>query len=836
MRYIISLYSVLIAITISPSISFANPMIAYTPLSDAARQSGQLDLYNDVPATKGTLELDDHILEYSIPKKARAYDIIPISYKLVQPSGYRRAAVEAVAFENPKKAADKPLYDLAIPGNMGVRIEYLGSVSADYTHDQYIPLTTDPKTPISPFPPFTRHPLTRSSTIRESDVVWFKFRLTNTGDTILDPEGLGGSFTCGWIRKIGDDGEIEWSANTENLYDRQLEYIYPGESTDIWVHFFCPMLGDHCRGLKEGNYVIGLTLLYKYHRDFNWGINIWHGKDYAYIELPMNVTKNGGNTHAKPTFKIIDDEEKMPGYLSRFEEFMTCFDIHQPVREQSSKQGTMYLQVAPWTKNAVIKLILTDPKRIAVAKVPIKVTDETLNIKYNPNNPMVIENNGKEEPAIIAMALPGMRTGFQLGPYPEKHMRDQIREMKKLGVNLISNTSGNWWIPELAGRKGVELHSASYKYWYDVLMREEGMKCLGWSVYPPTAPCWADIASVLLGRKLEYSKSKQVYGGSEGVDVGDPILPEVIAAWAIYNYQRWGDYWFKTKDGRVPIDIEDTWGWMRDDINIRYNAGPLAIKRFHEWVKQKYGTIDKINTAWNSNYKDFNEIDPEADYTPDGAIPKPDVDLRDHPFYDWSPAMEDWDVFRTELRMDIYRKANDIIRKTIPGAELALRTEGANLIIKSDPKSPSMHMRHVYYSQRRNALVYDTVLKEDVLHFHSDYTTLPYNEAEWRSAMKEMTSSGIVPAYLPTFNRMRDIVLQPYYGNEYQIHYNLDQPSKGMMIQCLLAAYPWWKATYEEGGAPGIIWADYLCDGFATETQKKEVMYLRKYMNKMQKP
>jgi hypothetical protein len=26
-----------------------------------------------------------------------------------------------------------------------------------------------------------------------------------------------------------------------------------------------------------------------------------------------------------------------------------------------------------------------------------------------------------------------------------------------------------------------------------------------------------------------------------------------------------------------------------------------------------------------------------------------------------------------------------------------------------------------------------------------------------------------------------------------------------------------------QGGAPGIIWSDYACDGFATETQKPEL-------------
>ena len=37
----------------------------------------------------------------------------------------------------------------------------------------------------------------------------------------------------------------------------------------------------------------------------------------------------------------------------------------------------------------------------------------------------------------------------------------------------------------------------------------------------------------------------------------------------------------------------------------------------------------------------------------------------------------------------------------------------------------------------------------------------------------------------------------------------------------------------EEGGAPGVMWSDYYCDGFATETQKREVRLMREHMSKM---
>jgi hypothetical protein len=121
-----------------------------------------------------------------------------------------------------------------------------------------------------------------SSTIREARAVWFKFRIINTGDTILDPEGFGAAFAEPRISKLNEDGSEEWSAGTTNAYERFLNYIYPGESTEMWVNFFTPKLGpDWYRGLKEGNYRVDFRLVYRYHRDYNWWVNVWTGAEFC---------------------------------------------------------------------------------------------------------------------------------------------------------------------------------------------------------------------------------------------------------------------------------------------------------------------------------------------------------------------------------------------------------------------------------------------------------------------------------------------------------------------------------------------------------------------------
>ncbi len=633
---------------------------------------------------------------------------------------------------------------------------------------------------------------------------------------------------------MDENGKEEHIAGTINTFERHLNYLYPGESVEHWINFYNPR-GGWVRGLTPGDYKISFRMLFRYYKEWNWGINIWHGAEFARLEVPIMARERAEQTPVRERFLPSDHGETMPGFLGTFEEFMTAFRVigSDSADRADSVHGVLYLQVAPWTQQVSLKLILTDPRRMAEARIPIRVTDETLAIKHNPNNPMVVEENGTRRPAIVVMALPGMRTGFALGPYPEIHMEDEIRELKELGANVISNTAGGWRISELTGRKGVELHSACYKYWYDVLMRNYGLKALGWAVYPPSGAHWFTHAEPLLGRKLAPSMADVGYGGHRSVDMGDPDLPEVIAAWALYNHSRWGDMWFCTSDGRIPIEMEDTWGWMRDDINVRYPLGPLGLQRFRDWLRAKYGSIESVNAAWGSSYADFAGIVPQIDQGNEdyaGLKHAPVYNKPDHVFHDWSPATEDWDRFRTHLRMDILRKANAIIGKTLPGAELSVRTEGSNVLIAGDPRSGNMHRRHVFYSQRRNAMVFDIVRSAGVLHFHSDYTTLPHSEYDWRDAMRETVAWGGVPMFLPMFNHMRDIVLNPHYGREYRTYYGLERSAKGAMVHCLVAAYPWRKATYEEGGAPGIIWADYGCDAFAGETQKRELRLLSEHL------
>jgi hypothetical protein len=185
------------------------------------------------------------------------------------------------------------------------------------------------------------------------------------------------------------------------------------------------------------------------------------------------------------------------------------------------------------------------------------------------------------------------------------------------------------------------------------------------------------------------------------------------------------------------------------------------------------------------------------------------------------------DMFRTLERIQDYQRVLETAKDTLPTAKISLRTEGANWLATIDPMTENSHYRHVYYSQRRCGIIPELIAESGVMYAHSDYTTLPYTPSEVAELTASCIENGIVPMLLPQFNRMRDIAMNEKYGTDYTYEYNLDSKgaTKGAYISTICSVFEWFRATYENGGVPGILWQDYLCDGYATATQRKEIAF-----------
>jgi hypothetical protein len=311
----------------------------------------------------------------------------------------------------------------------------------------------------------------------------------------------------------------------------------------------------------------------------------------------------------------------------------------------------------------------------------------------------------------------------------------------------------------------------------------------------------------------------------------EPQLPAANADVLLYNFSRWGDLFFQESDGTVPVGIEDTRGWMRDDLNVRFPVGTDGAAAFRRWLVARYVTIEKLNATWGSSFAAFESIDPEthklSKYGQRWSYADPT-----YPFHDWNTAVADFDLWRTEVRVGNYRDYLALIKDRIPNAKVMMRSEGGNAIVAGlAPESRNAHFRHAYYGQRRLGAVAEILDAAGMVGYHADYTTMPYTPTELRQLVRKGVSQGITPAYLPQFNNMRDIAINERYGNSYQVDYNLDRPMKGYMMHVLTASYPWYRVMVEEGGIPGVLWEDYQCDGFVTETQKRELKFYQKKLN-----
>jgi hypothetical protein len=813
--------------------------IVYDPLRREAEKTGALAAFAASATTDAALQRGPFTLACKVPAAAGAYDVVPIAYELAWPdraadfAAQFPIAVEAVAFEDESRRCGRALNDLALPGSIDLSVELLGTITAHLVPGARHNLTRDFSDTPKTYPPFVRAPFARSGVVEAGDLVWFKLRITNIGTTILDAEGYGGCLFYPQLLRKNEKGEYDVAGEPYNLYFRDLEYLYPGESHELWVHVASSMPGyaspadaptPQGFGIVPGEYRLRFRLMYRCYATPEPFLNIWEGPLGYACDLPFVVEREPRDAPIAPATVVVRDgggARKITRFIHTFEEFMTAFDCHlaAPGEGVSRIAGTLYLQVAPWTKHVVLKLVRAGAGDSATAAVPIAIDCGALGVRPRFDARSCMLRDGVREPLIASQVMADMRTNVQIGPFPEQHIRARLREMAECGINFVSTTCMPWLYDDLRVPR-ANYQGDALKYVLDVA-RDEGMPVEGLGTYPFDRAANGDIAAWLTGEKRALADAGIGYGA---ISRAEPLLPEVNAAVWRYQFARWGDRYLQAEDGSVPISVEDTWGWMRQDVNVRHPMGALAVRAFRAWLEKKYGALGALNVAWGTAFGSFEAIEPEAGQVRNQFGHVLEYADQAHAFHDWNRAVADWDAFRTELRVKNYRDTLEVVRKDIPGATVCLRTEGGNVLVAGlDPSAPNAHFRHAYLSQRRCAAIAEIVQSSGLVRYHADYTTLPYTPSELRFLVRAAVAQGIVPVFLPQFDNMRDIALNDRYGTDYQTHYNLSAPKKGYMMHCLTALYPWFQAVAEEGGIPGILWEDYQCDGFATETQKREL-------------
>ena len=203
-------------------------------------------------------------------------------------------------------------------------------------------------------------------------------------------------------------------------------------------------------------------------------------------------------------------------------------------------------------------------------------------------------------------------------------------------------------------------------------------------------------------------------------------------------------------------------------------------------------------------------------------------------FQENTRAMAELDVYRTLARISDYQEMLSTVG--VDNTQLWIRFEGSTWFAPGISSSTTnSHYRQFYYEQRRNAVIPEILSASNVVFGGSNYDTMPLTPTETYELTKRSTQAGLTMSKLPMISQMRDILINPYYGeSKYVKDYNLEDASlKGTCIGTTIALFPYLKAMYEGGGIPGVMWQDYHCDGYITSTQYKELKFYTQKIQEM---
>lgn len=824
--------------------------LIYNPISAEAKKTGTLNQYDGAPTRRAVINEPGLQAEFTMPTKLIPYSAVPIDYKITKTGAVDfPLSIVATAFEEPDRGSGS-MFDLAVPGKVDIELKYLGSVTGTVKDgSRHIMAADNTDTPADAYPHYTTTELSSSGTVQSGDIVWLKFQYTNTGDTILDAEGIGGFVMEPRLLRRQMDGSYDDIGGLINQYIRELTYVYPGETREFWLNFTISSEAKNSPegyGLSVGDYRVNFATYYRTETDYQPLTTMWAGYPMQTASFDFTVSDTAAQTAANPV-KVTSSEgaraQNQRSWLHYFEEFMTTYEQYATDPGTDVLEGRIWVQPAAFTEQIVLKLIHNTPRTISRAAIPVTMDAEAMSITYNPENiNVVVDDDGLAWPAVYGQPMTDMRVNVNTSPYPEESIVKDILTMKECGINLFTNQGWPYLYDITANNESINLvpgklewrsniRGDAMKYTMD-LYRRLGLKFDSMGGFYFGSAKQGDISKWITGTNYRYSMASP----SEA-DYGDDRVAPSVAPMYLYQRERWGDLYWTDAAGLTEYPVEDTRGYLRYEMDGRMAIGTKGKQKFREWLTEKYKTVEAMNEAWGTNYKSIKEVDPEEGLTNQevlGFMYLFDYNNAKTGFQEWSPAVIDLDVFRTQLRLKNYSDALADIRKQDPTAMFQLRTEGSNIVVPGlDPATTNAHYRNLIYNQLRNASIAELVAVSDTVRSYADYVVLPLTPTEVYDVVKKSVDNGLIPMLMPQFNNMRDFAINDKYGRDFQYEYNLEKPQKAAFVKALTALYPWWKATYEAGGVPGILWQDLGCDGVVTETQQKEMKFFKEKVEKM---
>lgn len=694
-----------------------------------------------------TLRVGKTSATFELPKTFRAYQPEKIAYKLTGASG--NIGVEAVAFEDVTRSKGKAVHDLTFPGSMDAEIEYLGMMRPDATPDR----------PES-------EQLIVTSTIPPGTYRWLLFRIQNTGNTIWDTEG------CCVLLQAGvcKEGEQGWYFHT--LHDT---YVYPGESWDVWVPVNVPENTD-----------------FEVRFQLDW---VGASRD----RLPVWTARARfamGSADAEFKEEKVRVEISKPadvrfGLSEEYDAGKHLFDpmLYGPIpkkiiyqdhkelqaayaRPSGDTEGELFLMVAPWSEHVTLKLVT--PEGIASRSVPIKPDISALKLDANPKNTWTRTINGRQMPLLAVKWMP-FQVEWYLQPFLERRMRDQIAEMKSLGVGAMAVMA----IPVTPDDPNSDI----YKLFTALVKacRELEMPVIWWGGYMFDHDLYEKLSGLELGRGGRGERDWEV-------DLMDPNFPQAFVSMVDHFMKDNADTSYRTSDGKIPFVMDvpiGLQGFASKESGRRFGRFLTDLNKsiFRKWLEVQHIDVAHLNAKWGTSYGSFEEITPEeyAEGTPFEALD--------------SPGMIEWDDFCSEMFTKQFGKIKDAVAAKYP--QVAIGYLGEEGTIWGAEFTDSPMTEHIIKGMRCEAWQTRDMLAYSKCDFVGSYATPRYCD-EFRTSCEFLARHGIAQFH----------ILRP-------MHSSGDLPP----------LYPCFKAQWESMG-PALVYG-YDPGGIAhlTQTQKQEMKF-----------
>ncbi len=183
--------------------------------------------------------------------------------------------------------------------------------------------------------------------------------------------------------------------------------------------------------------------------------------------------------------------------------------------------------------------------------------------------------------------------------WPASQWARDMANIRKLGMEYVHMGEFAWYY--------MEPSEGKYEFdWLEKnveLAHRNGLKVI---LCTPSAtpPVWLVKAHPEVLTVDAQGRTMQ-HGSREQADWSSPVYRDYVSKIDAELAKRFG------KDPRV-------WGWQIDNelshYGRRYSYSQAATAKFRDWLREKYGAVDKLNVAWGGafwsmNYQDFSQIE-----------------------------------------------------------------------------------------------------------------------------------------------------------------------------------------------------------------------------------